>query len=602
MKLTASTQSKEITNKLTETPIPIVVIRVVFIIYLFLLLVVLPLVFHTGYVDIADTKWKYYKLFTVGLISDYGVMIFPGCAIILIMLFIWYALDKKRNGLVFKKPLVTDFFVIAYMIVCCISAILAPVKTVVLEGYPGYYMGLYAQLSFCMLYLFSSNICLVPSRGYSSSNYDNGKKNNIICKFFLTDLYLEIIPWIIVVFMMVGSTPVMYIGIQNALKRDIFRMAEVSGTEVARFVSTIGNTGIYAEYVTLMLVAGIYVFCYVKKRLFVIVSGMWLILAFIAALCARAMAGAVGVLSILFVFFVLSFRTRFRFMRYMLMFIIMGISFAIMERIAYDEEGEFAVVTDKLMLTVIDKRIWISMIVIGAIIAMVMFIIGRITEENENIKRNRIIPLVLQLIVSVVFVTLIYGVYMYIKMNTEGSLPAWLPASENPNLIFNESWGSNRIDIWKTVLTSYREVNKGDIKLLLFGLGPDNLYILPGMTDLGSRVWGPNSIVAYAHNELINIYVNMGLLGVISYVGVFVSAIVYLVFDRIPKSHADDSFKIISNGISDYYIDNDAPPGRILALAAIFGYLAQGFFGYQWVCVSTIAFILVGAGVARYRK
>ena len=330
---------------------------------------------------------------------------------------------------------------------------------------------------------------------------------------------------------------------------------------------------------------------YSKRILPSVFSGAWLLLAFISALSSKSMGVAVGMLAVLFVMFLLSFESPYRFTRYMLMILLMCVSFIITGKLAYNSEGELILSAEPLLLKVTDKILWLPLMVVsitGVIIGVLLLYF------RKGKKPLKIVTLILRLLSLTVLATAIFCLYMYIRMNTDGTLPDWIPASTNTRYFtFHANWGSYRPRMWKTILESFRSVNEDDNALKLFGLGPDNLYILPGMTDLGTAVWGTNSIVAYAHNEFINVYVNMGLLGLIAYAGVFVTAALYLMINRAQKQTKTNLQERLSQSAESAM--------RIIPLTVMFGYIIQNSVGYQWVCVTTATFILIGIGVARYR-
>ena len=83
-----------------------------------------------------------------------------------------------------------------------------------------------------------------------------------------------------------------------------------------------------------------------------------------------------------------------------------------------------------------------------------------------------------------------------------------------------------------------------------------------------------------AHNEWLNALVNLGIVGVTAYIGIFVSA-----FRRFLKK-ADDYPELIAIAVS------------------IVCYMGHNFFCYQQIICTPVIFILMGAGesVIRYGK
>ncbi len=87
-------------------------------------------------------------------------------------------------------------------------------------------------------------------------------------------------------------------------------------------------------------------------------------------------------------------------------------------------------------------------------------------------------------------------------------------------------WGNGRGQLWRLAWEGFLEASPGK---KLIGVGPDcyaeylgSLGKTPVITDEGH--WA-NAIFANAHNEWLNLLVNMGLVGVTCYTGIFLSAL-----------------------------------------------------------------------------
>jgi hypothetical protein len=104
------------------------------------------------------------------------------------------------------------------------------------------------------------------------------------------------------------------------------------------------------------------------------------------------------------------------------------------------------------------------------------------------------------------------------------------------------SWGSGRGGIWYLALESFR---RGDIWQKLFGVGPDcfgaYIYEVFPVKEY-VMVEGPfaNTIITNAHNEWLNQLVNIGLLGLGAYVGMFTTFLV-----RVSKGFMKNHFLCI---------------------------------------------------------
>ncbi len=97
-------------------------------------------------------------------------------------------------------------------------------------------------------------------------------------------------------------------------------------------------------------------------------------------------------------------------------------------------------------------------------------------------------------------------------------------------LVFSRQWGSSRGATWSAGLRIYRSM-PGLKKLI--GVGPDcfakSLYTIPDLAESVNKQFN-GSRLTNAHNEWLNMLVNMGIFGFISYGGIFVSAVIRFVY------------------------------------------------------------------------
>lgn len=142
------------------------------------------------------------------------------------------------------------------------------------------------------------------------------------------------------------------------------------------------------------------------------------------------------------------------------------------------------------------------------------------------------------------------------------------------------AWGSGRGGLWAMALRAFCE---GDFKQKLIGAGPDcyaqYLYAnLPVKNYLVQKGHFENSIFANAHNEWLNQLVNTGILGVASYGGIFVSAL--LRFGKRCRK--------------DFWLG--------IAFLALWLYGINSLVSFQQVMNTAPLFLLLGIGESRIRK
>lgn len=145
---------------------------------------------------------------------------------------------------------------------------------------------------------------------------------------------------------------------------------------------------------------------------------------------------------------------------------------------------------------------------------------------------------------------------------------------------FNKDWGSGRGLLWYVVGKAYIEM---PLIKQLFGVGADCFapylyahyaYLLEGFL---AEWWG-NAIVANAHNEWLNVLINSGILGMVTYMGAFITAIYRWIRSR-------KNVQVL------------------IALAiCVMSYMVNNAVSFQQVVSTPIVFILLGMGENLLRK
>lgn len=121
---------------------------------------------------------------------------------------------------------------------------------------------------------------------------------------------------------------------------------------------------------------------------------------------------------------------------------------------------------------------------------------------------------------------------------------------------------------------------QGNIIRKLVGAGPDCFYefVYTFYKDVLVEKWGENSKLTCAHNEWLNTLVNLGVLGLVAYLGTFVSTI------RQCFKKAEDYPELYAIAIS------------------VASYIGHNFFCYQQIICTPTVFILMGAAQAIIRR
>ena len=104
----------------------------------------------------------------------------------------------------------------------------------------------------------------------------------------------------------------------------------------------------------------------------------------------------------------------------------------------------------------------------------------------------------------------------------EARCAIWTKIPSYNQLIFNDDWGTHRGHNWRIAITCF---NKFGIFKKLFGHGPDTYLIVTERNFYTEMVEKYGEIYDSAHNEYLNYLVCEGILGLIAYLGTFISAL-----------------------------------------------------------------------------
>lgn len=191
---------------------------------------------------------------------------------------------------------------------------------------------------------------------------------------------------------------------------------------------------------------------------------------------------------------------------------------------------------------------------------------GKLHIEKFRMARN-----VLYALIPVFIIALVVCIYLVTTGRISGTF-----LNNIGYLNFDEHWGNNRGFTWKFTMRMFGDYG---IREKFFGCGPDAYASAAYAFDPESLqgFWG-NSILACAHNEWMNCLVDMGIFGLVTYLGSFVTT--FLVFMKDWKEH----------------------PFVVGGAVAIVSYFLHNFFCYQQIICTPIIFVVTGIGVALIRK
>ena len=175
---------------------------------------------------------------------------------------------------------------------------------------------------------------------------------------------------------------------------------------------------------------------------------------------------------------------------------------------------------------------------------------------------------------SIIWILLGVGLLLtvvYIFLNSVGLLDNTSFYSDNNYLRFNYMWGNQRGFSWIYSVATFVE---SDFLRKMIGSGPDGFcsIVYSYFAEDMQSTWGKSTILTNAHNEWLTSLINVGIVGFVAYLGIFISAVRGFV-----KRSKENRW-------------------LIAAVMAIAGYMAHNFFCYQQIICTPIIFMIIGAG------
>ncbi len=502
--------------------------------YVFLLLVIYPFYFQNKYYNIGNAKWNFFSILTLGS----GILLVGNAVFYLTTSIRKHETYKIRAYLQNGRVSVIDKFVILYTIIVLVSTLLSPYKSLVIWGTDGWHMGVVAQVCFVLIY-------------YFVSRYWKWDSSAIVC--YLGAAFLV---FLLAVLMRFRIDPLkLYQGLEEQY--------------VINFLTTIGQATWYSSYVVLLFPIGVFAFWFYDNMLVHILTGIFTMVGFMTTVTQNSdsIFAALGIL--LFVLFWVSLESNKRWKRFLEVLIICFFSFKFIG-ICQLMFPTRAVPLDPFFVFCSQSNcVWILLAV--AVIAYLGF---WLLEKFKHIDISKI--KVIRVIVLILSLTAVLFTVIYIYLNTTGKLPENI-RSNNNYLLFNKEWGNNRGLSWIAAVDSFF---KGSPVRKIAGCGPDgfSLYIKNFYSEELAQKWGESVALTCAHNEWLNAFVNVGILGGTAYAGIFISAVL-----RFMK-RAGRYPELLAIGI------------------CILCYMGHNFFCYQQIVCTPIVFILMGAGEGIIRQ
>ncbi len=469
--------------------------------YLFIVFCMFPFYMRSGYVEIGKDKYIFYKAVAAG-----GFCLIVPLVLLCLAVHLLGA-GRRRSRLAGEaggngreaaweetedawEPAEhwrgrlsgTDWAVLAYGISVILSYIGSDFRQMAFRGEAGWYMGAAMQLGFVLSY-------------------------------FLVSRFWEYEEKVLFSFMTAAGV-VFFLGLLNRFS--IYPIA-IEGANIS-FLSTMGNINWYCGYWSVLFPAGVVLYWKGDRFWLRLLALLFTALGIAAGVSQGSSSAFIVFAGVYGLLFCLSFdraEAMKRFLRLAVLFCAVCQAlrlWRVRRPAAYNYYS--GTLSDWITLS----RITLAGMLFPAVI---YFFLWR-AEKKKRLDMRK-----LKVLRQIAVLTAVTGIGVYILLlalntGTEGGIRFMGKLSV---LTFNELWGSARGATWSAAAQIYRNI-PGLKKLI--GVGPDCfasfLYTLPDLAERVSDQFG-GARLTNAHNEWLNMLVNVGILGFLSYGGIFISAV-----------------------------------------------------------------------------
>jgi len=509
--------------------------------YLMVMLGVFPLFYKYQYAGMGDAK---YKMFL------YASVI---CVVVFFLCVLFEKLILQRGDRCARKRQniskatnyninALDIAVGLYFICTTISFLCSPFKEKGLWGANGWSMGYLSQLLFVLIYF-------MIAKGWK---------------------YRKWAVWLL----LSASVIVFLVAVLHRFDVDVLNIyGSLDLKYKVLFLSTIGQSSWYSSFLCTVFPVGLYLFFISGNKKVRRAAGAYSAIAMCSLVTQNTDSAFMALFAVMMVLFYLSYENKKK-QFYETVILVFG-SFCFMgmcQRIFADR----AIPLDTLSLFMSQSAVmWILLAAatVGYIVVCDKY--NKQNTEAENTAGRRV---AFWLMLGTIGAGVI-GTIIFIVLNTNGFLLERFGfQSTNNYLLFDTQWGNGRGFSWQFAVASFAEfpfIRK------LIGVGPDcfSAYVssVPEYLEQMKAFWG-DLVLTNAHNEYLTKLYNLGIIGLLSYVGMLVTAVWMFL---------------------KYRNKNLILPAFALCTVS---YMVHNIFCYEQVCCTPFFYILIGIGSSLIHK
>lgn len=460
--------------------------------YLLLIFCVYPFYMKEGYVDMGEGKYEFFLYCSLGALLVLAIIaLFRNIQVITER----YRL-KEAYLVDWEKIRIssTDVFVLMYLGLLSFSGLLSEFRREALWGADGWHMGLILWAVLCVLYFF-------VSRFWEERKW----------MWYMASI---------------ASAVIFFLGIGDSFS---FYLISLPVRE-AGFISTLGNINWFCGYLSVLAPIGI-CFWFFRSTSFreqkiqsyileTVCPGIYIVLAFMAGLCQGSNSVFLWFGGLFFVLLWIGVSKREWLANWFFLVFLWGLSAQLIRLLRVLFPGKYNYELNNLcgFFTETNLSLWIGLVGLAGWIIMLCLKKSRRdirSQETETADAGRKILAGILLGSILLWATLS-------AVNTWTDLSGFLDAGL---FLWNESWGNGRGAAFKAGFRMFGEMS---LVQKLIGVGPDCFASYAYSIDevaVCLREYFGGSRLTNAHCELITSFINVGILGTLCYVGIFVSFI-----------------------------------------------------------------------------
>lgn len=457
-----------------------------------------PMYYQDYYFNILEAKYSFYYC---TMLAFFAVMLLVTLAFVVVDALEFQRrhtkafLQKFAPGNIRRTLSASDWFLLAFLVICIISTMQSDYVYESFWGNEGRYTGLFLHLIY------------------------------IVGFFIIAHLY-KFKPWHVNIFLAAAMLLLLF-GITDYFKLDLLGFkADIAEQDINDFTSTFGNVNTYATYVGIVFGCLSALFVSEKKPLYAFFYFIGLTITVFAMITGNSDNAflALGVVLAFLPFYAFLYPQGVE--RYLILLadfftaaaVIRRVRIAIPEHLIYPS-GIFRVLTEIKAVELLSMGLWL----LAA--AAFVFRLRQKAEKKETLTKTEPGSYKKKALIWGIFllICIVAGMYILYDVNLAGNTERY--GSLGAYLRFSDEWGTFRGMIWRISVEAYK---KQPLMHKLWGYGLDTFGLLVyGFREETRRISG--QVFDSAHNEYLQYLVTAGLFGLIAYVGFFVTTLVSIV-------------------------------------------------------------------------